>query len=179
MIWTAGCRITMGDPTNLDPLHRNETRQTSQSHSMQIFPLGSPQAFEGFSLGSLINPQKLNKRQRTMMFGQCVNFPPDRCIVSWLLIIQNSQKSIQKVSITKSSIEVCTIIWKTVVLKVSREIYTIVRKTLTGNMHSWERPSLADLGPSSKRLPRGKPSTSRCGNLHNTYDHVGDHGDHD
>ena len=38
-------------------------------------------------------------------------------------------------------------------------------KKFTGNMRSWERPSSADLDPSSKSFPPGKPSTSRCGNF--------------
>ena len=34
-------------------------------------------------------------------------------------------------------------------------------KRFTGNKHSWEHPSLVDLDPASKRLPLGKPLTSR------------------
>ena len=63
----------MGDPTNLDPPPppRNQTKQRSQSHSMQIFPAGSL-ASEGISSGFLIiSPKKSNKRQCSAQ--QCSN----------------------------------------------------------------------------------------------------------
>ena len=44
-------------------------------------------------------------------------------------------------------------------------------------MHSWERPSLADLDPSSRRLPLGKSSMSRCGNFDDQCDNMIEIGD--
>ena len=40
-------------------------------------------------------------------------------------------------------------------------------KMFMGNKRSWERPSLADLDPLSRRRPLGKPLISRWGEIEN------------